>query len=170
MLIFRRDLSSNLLLIFQCIAASFRTKYPDGQFQVLGYLPRPVCRWRKANNGPRRTSNFVETVLGLLPTAREGLGIPDSGFAPSYRIAGNRFNGQLQELFLVLNDNSKHIPERRTPATSANSLPVTGVKRNGRDSPESRGATSHAKAARSTSSVVADQLEAATLDENVSGW
>jgi len=159
-----------LIKSFQTIAAAFRTKYPDGQFQVLGYLPRPICRWRKAANGPRRTSNFVETVISLLPTSPEGLGITDARLVSSYRIAGNRFPGQLQELFLLLNDNSKHIPTRRESATSANALPVTGLKRNVRDSPDAGGSGSLSKAARSNSSVVAEQLEAASLDENVLAW
>ena len=82
---------------------------------MASWLPRPVLRIKSARQSFFKTTNFVDSILSLRPLAADGLGLTDSDFEPAYRVASDRFEGHLQEYFLVLSDSSAHankLPDR----------------------------------------------------------
>jgi len=90
------------LSILRSICTAYKKANPAGSANLLGYLPRPVVKYRPGP-GPFKTSGFVDTVTTLTPSS---LGLQDSDFFHAYRAAGRRFPGKLQSTFLVLSDSS----------------------------------------------------------------
>jgi len=93
------------LSILRSICSAYKKAHPNGSANLLGYLPRPVLKYRPGP-GPFKTSGFVDTVTTLTPSS---LGLSDSDFSHAYRAAGRRFPGKLQSMFLVLSDSSPQV-------------------------------------------------------------
>jgi len=91
------------LSILKSMMSAYKKLHPAGTFTLLGYLSRPVVRFRAEASGPLRTCGFVDAVLALPPTE---LKLQDPDFQHAYRAAGRRFIGKLASYFLVLSDSS----------------------------------------------------------------
>ena len=96
------------VFIFQCMASAFELLYPSGLFRIIPYSSRPVIRVRHQREGPIRTYSFVDAIVALKPLTTTGLNMTDTDLQSAYKAAGARFEGQLRELFIVLDDSSKH--------------------------------------------------------------
>ena len=92
--------------MFQAIEKTFKDAYPQGVYRLVTYLPHLVVRFRRGGTGFPRTYNFVEAIQELQPISSSGLSMLDSEFEKAYQAAGQKFKGQLEELFLVLSDSS----------------------------------------------------------------
>lgn len=92
--------------VFQAIEKTFKDAYPQGVYRLVTYLPHLVVRFRRGSTGFPRTYNFVEAIQELQPISSSGLSMLDSEFEKAYQAAGQKFKGQLEELFLVLSDSS----------------------------------------------------------------
>jgi len=111
---------------FQIIASAYRDQHKDDKVAVASWLPRPVLRIKPAGRTFFKTTNFVDSILALRPLDADGLGLTDSDFEPAYRTASNRFEGHLQEYFLVLTDSSAHankLPDRSGQPGGATARP-----------------------------------------------
>jgi len=126
-----------LCISFQIIATAYRDQHKNDKISVASWLPRPVLRIKTAKNSFFKTTNFVDSILALRPLDADGLGLTDSDFEPAYRLASTRFEGHLQEYFLVLTDSSAHankLPDRSgqpggAGAASRGAAPGPGVSR-----------------------------------------
>ena len=96
----------NFPFMFQAIEKTFKDAYPQGVYRLVTYLPHLVVRFRRGGTGFPRTYNFVEAIQELQPISSSGLSMLDSEFEKAYQAAGQKFKGQLEELFLVLSDSS----------------------------------------------------------------
>ena len=97
------------------MCTAFEALYPAGLFRIVTYTSRPLVRVRYQKEGPIRSYSFVDAIVALRPMSTAGLNMTDSDLQNAYKAAGTRFEGQLQELFIVLDDSSKH---RITPQAS----------------------------------------------------
>ena len=79
-----------------------------------------------------RTYSFVETILDTQPLSSSGLSMVDDDFEFAYKTAGTKFTGQLEELFLVLSDSSKHVVTivRQGARSKPRQVQLRGSKRN----------------------------------------
>jgi len=110
------------LSILRTLSAAYKRKHPSGIANVLGFLPRPVIKYRPEGSGPFRTSGFVDAVTTLTPIS---LGLIDADFQHAYRTAGQKFAGQLSSLFLVLSDRSPQaIPAGQSRKRANDGTPV----------------------------------------------
>jgi len=97
----------------------YKARHPEGQTQLIGYIPRPFIRVRPDQNAQMRSYSFYDAVTSLDPMSPEpGLSMQDSDFLEAYISAGQRFSGNLQSLFIVLSDTSPLVGHVRKPAPS----------------------------------------------------
>jgi len=105
------------LSILKTMMSAYKKLHPAGTFTLLGYLSRPLVRFRPEATGPIRTCGFVDAVTAL-PLSELRLRDPDLHHA--YRSAGRRFPGKLAAYFLVPSDSSAqaltYVPSSRKRA------------------------------------------------------
>jgi len=89
--------------ILKTLTSAYKRLYPNGTANLLGYLSRPVVKFRPEATGPLRTAGFVDAVAAMSPSE---LKLRDQDFQHAYRTAGRRFTGKLSSYFLVLSDSS----------------------------------------------------------------
>ena len=113
-------LFSHVYYLFQCMLTAFETLYPAGFFRIITYTSRPLIRVRYQKDGPIRSYSFVDAIVALKPMSTSGLNMTDTDLQSTYKAAGARFEGQLRELFIILDDSSKHriLPVSARPSQS----------------------------------------------------
>ena len=88
------------IAILHQFGSRFKAANQGGDYRVKGYTPRPTLTTfppRSAATRPR-TYNFIQAVT-TLPAV-----FTDEHLTRIYQVVGDRFRGQLQSLFVVLND------------------------------------------------------------------
>ena len=87
--------------VMKAIARKLAT--PDVQAYVVGFISRPVMHVKKRSTNSQRSYTFVDAVNFY------GHVIEPLDLATAYKRAGKAFDGQLQQNFVVLNEDDREL-------------------------------------------------------------
>lgn len=115
--------------IMKLLAKRYQDSNPDGQAQVIGYLPRPVLKLTPppgAKDRRVRTMNFIEAIQKL-PT-----NFTTDEIGTLTKRAALRFPGQLRSLFVVLSDDLAGVAGPRSSRSKRAASPSASTGSSGR--------------------------------------